>query len=236
MRSRYKELGLELVEPLQDQPLKSQQPPMAAEKKDKGAGEPIIILLEEALERQRNAMMDNFSQILQRLPRGNTSTSSSYSGSATPFKVQVNFDIPIFEGQIDANVVDKWLNLLEGYFFVHNFSGRQKITFALLKVAPHIKGWWETYNEQKDESTASLFSTAPTWNSFRAPIKEQYYPSGSYEDQYIKWTTLRQGRDQYVSEFTNIFHTLRTKLHIKDLQQNLVLNTAVACTGTSRTK
>jgi hypothetical protein len=28
-------------------------------------------------------------------------------------KVQVNFDIPLFEGLIDADVVDKWLNLLE---------------------------------------------------------------------------------------------------------------------------
>eukprot|EP00253_Pinus_taeda_P030882 PITA_30882 len=45
---------------------------------------------------------------------------------------------------------------------------------------------------------------------------------GSYEDQYIKWTTLRQGRDQDVSEFTNIFHILRTKLGIKDLEQQLV--------------
>ena len=64
-------------------------------------------------------MMDIFAQILQRLPRSDTSASSSYSGNATPFKVQVNFEIPIFEGQIDADVVDKWLNLLEGYFFVH---------------------------------------------------------------------------------------------------------------------
>ena len=61
-----------------------------------------------------------------------------------PFKVQVNFDIPIFEGLIDADHVDKWLNILEGYFLVHDLSNREKITFSLLKVAPHIKDWWET--------------------------------------------------------------------------------------------
>ena len=61
MRLGYKELGLELVKPLQDQPHKSQWPPMADEKKDEGARDPIEILLEEALERQRNAMMDDFS-------------------------------------------------------------------------------------------------------------------------------------------------------------------------------
>jgi len=65
MRSVYKELGLELVEPLQDQPHKSRWPPMEDEKKDEGAGDPIKILLEEALDQQRNTTMEKFSQILQ---------------------------------------------------------------------------------------------------------------------------------------------------------------------------
>jgi hypothetical protein len=123
----------------------------------------------------------------------------------------------------NADAVDKWLNLLDGYFSVHEFSSREKIVFALLKAAPHVKDWWETYCEQKDESTGSLFSAAPTWNDFRDAIKEQYYPVKSYEDKYIKWTTLRQGRDQDVPEFTNIFHTLRTQLGIKDSELHLVL-------------
>lgn len=138
-RLGYKELGLELVEPLQDQPRKSQRPPMEDEKKDEGVGDHIKILLEEALKWQRSTMMDSFAQILQRLPRGDASSSNSYSRNATPFKVQVNFEIPIFEGQIDADFVDKWLNLLEGYFSVHEFLSREKIVFVLLRAAPHVK-------------------------------------------------------------------------------------------------
>ena len=125
---------------------------MGDEKKYEGAGDPIKILLKEALEKQRNAMMDNFAQILQRLPTGSASASSSHSGGATPFKVQVNFYIPIFEGQIDVAIVDRWLNLLEGYFSVHDFSDREKIIFALLKATPHVKDWWETYCENKDQT------------------------------------------------------------------------------------
>jgi hypothetical protein len=139
---------------------------MGEEKKDEGAGDPIKMLLEEALEEQRNAMMDNFSQILQRIPTGSASTSRSHYAGATPFKVQVNFDIPILDGQIDADAVDRWLNLLEGYFSVHEFSDREKIIFALLKATPHVKDWWETYSEQEGEGEPSLFSAAPTWNSF----------------------------------------------------------------------
>jgi hypothetical protein len=103
---------------------------MAGEKKDNVIGGPFKILLEEALTQQRNEMMDSVVQILRQLPTGNTSSSN---GGVFPFKVQINFYIPIFEGQIDADDVDKWLNLLEGYLSIHNFLNREKITFALLK-------------------------------------------------------------------------------------------------------
>jgi hypothetical protein len=62
-----------------------------------------------------------------------------------------------------------------------------------------------------------------TWESFKDAIKEKYYPVGSYDDLYTKWTTLRQERDQAVTDFTNIFHTLRTKLGIKYSERHLVL-------------
>ena len=60
-RSGYKELGLDLVEPLQDQPHKPQWMPMGNKNKYEGTGDPIKIFLKEALEKQRNAMMDNFA-------------------------------------------------------------------------------------------------------------------------------------------------------------------------------
>ena len=89
--------------------------------------------------------MNNFSQILRQLLKTiDTSSSINHFGSASPFKLQFNFYIPMFEGHIDADALDKWLNLLEGYFSVHNFFDREKITFALLKSLPRVKHWWET--------------------------------------------------------------------------------------------
>ena len=87
MRSVYKELGLKLVEPLQDQPRKHWRPPMAEGKKEEGARDHFKLFLEEALEWQRNVMMDNFVEILQQLPTGDTSSFVCHFGSATPFKV-----------------------------------------------------------------------------------------------------------------------------------------------------
>ena len=87
-------------------------------------------------------MMENFAHILQYLLiETDTSSSSGHFGGTSPFKVQVNFDIPIFEGLIDANALEKWLNILEGYLSIRNISDREKITFALLKAIPHVKHW-----------------------------------------------------------------------------------------------
>ena len=103
------------------------------------------------------------------------------------------------------------------------FLTEKILLFSLLKAAPHVKDWWETYYERKDEEELSLFSDVPTWNYFQDAIKGQYYPVETYEDKYIQWTTLQQQRDQDVHELTNMFHTLRTKLGIKDSEKHLVL-------------
>jgi hypothetical protein len=113
--------------------------------------------------------------------------------------------------------------MLEGYFSVHNFSDRENITFTLLKALPHVKHWWETYWEKSSTEESGIYGVEPTWDFFVDAVKEQYYPVGNYEDQYMRWTTLQQERGQEVPEFTNTFHTLRTKLGIKDSERHLVL-------------
>jgi hypothetical protein len=53
-------------------------------------------------------MMENFSHILQHLSiEAGASSSSDHFGSTFPFKVQVNFDIIVFEGQIGVDALDK---------------------------------------------------------------------------------------------------------------------------------
>jgi hypothetical protein len=192
--------------------------PWQKKKRDDKAGDPFKTLLEESLVRQRNKMMDNFAQILRRLPMVVAEAYSTriHFASAKLFKVQVNFDIPLFEGQIDADALEKWLNLLEGYYFVQNFSDNEKITFSLLKSLPHVIAWWEGYWERYTTNESTLFGRKPTWVAFVDSLKEEFYPVRNYDDQYMRWTTLHQRRDHTVSEYTNIFHTLHSKLGIKD--------------------
>jgi hypothetical protein len=108
-------------------------------------------------------MMENFSHILQRLPISSGAYSSrGHFGGTSPFKVQVNFDIPLFEGKIYVEALEKWLTLLEGYLSVHNFFNKQKITFTLLKYLPHVKHWWETYWEKSSTEDSGIYGANPT--------------------------------------------------------------------------
>jgi hypothetical protein len=93
MRSGYRVLPLELVSLEENYSHMPNKPSMVGENKDYGTGYPFKMFLKESLKRQRNDMMDNFAQILRRISTSETSTSS---GSATPFKVHINFYIPIF--------------------------------------------------------------------------------------------------------------------------------------------
>ncbi len=55
--------------------------------------------------------------------------------------MQVNFDNPLYKGQIDADALEKWLNLLKRYYFVQKNSNDEKITFTLLKSLSCVKDW-----------------------------------------------------------------------------------------------
>jgi hypothetical protein len=190
-RYGYRKLGLDLVSLEENQSSTPKKPSIAEEKKNDRGRDSINLLLEQALTRQRDKMMENSTHILQRFSiTTGTSSSGGHFRVTSPFKVQVNFDILVFEGQIDADALDKWLNLLEDYFSVHNFSDGENITFTLLKALLHVKHWWETYWEKNSIEKSGIYGVEPTWDFFLDAVKKQYYPIGNYEDQYMRWTTL----------------------------------------------
>jgi hypothetical protein len=115
------------------------------------------------------------------------------------------------------------LNLLEGYYSVQKISDSEKITFALLKSLPHVRAWSEFYWERYIVDESTLLGREPTWETFIDSLKEEFYPVENYDDQYMRWTNLHQKRDQIVPEYTNIFHTMRSNMGIKDSKWHLVL-------------
>jgi hypothetical protein len=99
MRFEYRKLGLELVSLKENLSNTLKKPSMVEENKNDGVEDSINLLLEQALTQQRDEMMENFSHILQCLAITiGESSSRGHFGGTSPFKVQVNFYIPVFEG------------------------------------------------------------------------------------------------------------------------------------------
>ena len=149
--------------------------------------ESIKTLIEEALNKKHKEMMKEFLEMAGKW-EAQASPSNPKFGGQTPFKVQVNFNIPTFQGKIDADVVDDWLSELERYFCVNNFSDIEKITFPLLKDENHVKLPWEVHltieenQEAQDEHEFSMmFDGKPTWEKFVEHIIQEYYPKDTYE-------------------------------------------------------
>jgi hypothetical protein len=179
----YRKLGIDIIYLEQNCCRTPKKLSMVEENKNDGANDLINPLLEQALMRKRDEIMENFSHILQcLLIEIGTYLSNNHFGSTSPFKLQVNFDIPIFEGQIDTDALNKWLNMIHNYFSVHHFFDREKITFSPLKDLPHVKHWWETYWDHSSIEESRIYGVEPTWDFFVDTVKEQYYPVGNYED------------------------------------------------------
>ena len=99
MRYEYRKLGIELVSLEENHPHTPKKTSMEEENKNDREEYSINLLLEQALMQKRDEMMENFSHVLQCLPIETcTYSSNNHFGSTSPFKVHVNFDIPIFEG------------------------------------------------------------------------------------------------------------------------------------------
>nr|CAD1821363.1 unnamed protein product [Ananas comosus var. bracteatus] len=92
-------------------------------------------------------------------------------GRSKPFKVKAKIKIPNYNGVVDAEKLDAWLDQLETYFDLYNYSNAKKVTFAKLKLVGHALTWWK----------ATLQTTANeefNWSQFKRPIRQEFYPMG----------------------------------------------------------
>jgi hypothetical protein len=86
----------------------------------------------------------------------------------------------------------------------------------LLKSLPHVKYWWESYWERHNEDESMTFRRGPTWVAFVDALKEEFYHVGNYDDQYTRWMTLHQERDQNGVRVHQHLPYLVLKLGIRD--------------------
>jgi hypothetical protein len=74
--------------------------------------------------------------------------------NASPFKVQMNLDIPN---------LSLWVQWLDSYFTINIFIIEEgKITIATLEMSTLVHCWWENFKSQKEEEGTPIC----TWDRF----------------------------------------------------------------------
>jgi len=72
-----------------------------------------------------------------------------------------------------VDVLDKWLNMLEGYFLVHDFANRENIAFALFKAAPMSRTSGKTTMRRGMRVNPHYFQSHPFGIIFGIPLRNR---------------------------------------------------------------
>ena len=112
-------------------------------------------------------------------------------------KIDFKLDIKDFDESIDVEKLDDWIDRLETYFTLYQFSGEEKLAYSTIKLSKHALTWWKSYKRQSDR--------AKSWRELKRVMKVTFYPVGNLEEHWFKWYSLKQQYNQSVQEYTAEF-------------------------------
>ena len=77
----------------------------------------------------------NFTFSSNVIPPPQLASSSTHIPSAqSPFRVELKVEIKVFEGRMDAESLETWIQALEVYFSCQAYTNEQRVMFARLKM------------------------------------------------------------------------------------------------------
>jgi hypothetical protein len=126
-------------------------------------------------------------------------------------KLDVKFILPMFNGDVNPEKLDNWIQLIEVYFCVQYIDEEEvKVQLASLRLEGTTLVWWKS--KLRDRSKCGKLISS--WLEFKSAIRKQFYPLGYLHKAMMKWQTLRQSKGQIVQSFTEEFRKKSLALSI----------------------
>ena len=116
------------------------------------------------------------------------------SDKISPFKVQMNLDIPNLEGNINTESIDNWVQQLESYYMVNQLSEAKNITITSLKMSTYVHCWWENLSTKMEKEEDPI----DTWVKVLEYVRKEFYLPNHLEKYYNKLQQLRKWKDEFV--------------------------------------
>ena len=121
-------------------------------------------------------------------------------------KLDVKFELPIYDGEVNAGKLDNWVMQMEVYCSVQQIKDEAtQIKLASLRLAGTALIWWQSKLQNGMQQVGNVF---PSWKSFISSLRKQFYPLGYKEKTLIEWQSLKLRKGQIVQEYTDSFHKL----------------------------
>jgi hypothetical protein len=157
-------------------------------------------------------------------PPSSPSSSSSSSKSNTKkhvhkhknemplLKLDVKFELPIYDGEVNAEKLDNWIRQMEVYCSVQQIKDEAtQIKLASLRLAGTTLIWWQSKLQNGTQRVGNVF---PSWKIFISALRKQFYPLGYKEKALIEWQSLKLRKGQTVQEYTDGFRKMALMLDI----------------------
>jgi hypothetical protein len=121
----------------------------------------------------------------------------------TLLKLDVKKCFPMYDGEVNAEKLDKWVRQMEVYCNVHQIKDEAtKIRLASLCLEGTTLIWWKSKMQHGIQQVGKIF---PSWHDFISALRKQFHPLGYKEKDLIEWKSLklRKGKsvDEYIDEF-----------------------------------
>jgi hypothetical protein len=127
-------------------------------------------------------------------------------------KLDVKFELPIYDGEVNAEKLDNWIRQMEVYCSVQQIKEEvTQIQLASLRLAGTALIWWQSKLQKGTQNVGNVF---PSWKDFISALRKQFYPLGYKEKAMIEWQSLKLRKGQTVQEYTDGFRKMALMLDI----------------------
>jgi hypothetical protein len=94
-------------------------------------------------------------------------------------KLDVKFELPMYDGEVNVERLDNWVIQVEVYCSVQQIKYEStQIKLASLRLPGTTLIWWKRKLQNGTQQVGNVF---PSWKVFISALRKQFYPLGYKE-------------------------------------------------------
>ena len=126
--------------------------------------------------------------------------SPEHKNKTSLIKLDLKFDLPIYDGELNAEKLDNWIRQIDVHCKVQSIdSDKRKIQLASLCLGGIALVWWEGRTQTDMKKHGKILSV---WSEFVSAIKKQFYSLAYIQQAMMSWQTICQLKRKSVQGYT----------------------------------